>query len=406
MKEKTRYNALIIYAIVYFFFNSFLLPHGLLYTSLLTPIMLYFLFKEKKNKQLAIGGAMMLLPIPFHLFIGVEISSYWVSTLMVFSILILFFFSYYVIKDQEETIEKIFKKVLMINGVFVLLALLILPMVPLRELLWYDEIITKGLSLIPRLKLFTYEASYYSFIMMPVFLYFILNILNGQLKHSMIIGLSIMFSLLLSLSFGVIASFVLALIIAVLMYWKYANAFLKRFVILSSSLFFSIMILFAIIWPENPIYFRLNNIINGQDTSAMGRLVYSFMFAKDLIIAHQPIFGIGPGQIKIVAHDMIVNHYQYQGDIAEIVRIPNSMAEMLAVYGIYGFGLKLFAELYFFFRFKLYQNTYSFTLFLFLFIYQFTGSFITNAAEAASWAMVFGLRFKEFEISIQKQKLL
>lgn len=406
MKEKTRYNALIIYAIVYFFFNSFLLPHGLLYTSLLTPIMLYFLFKEKKNKQLAIGGAMMLLPIPFHLFIGVEISSYWVSTLMVFSILILFFFSYYVIKDQEETIEKIFKKVLMINGVFVLLALLILPMEPLRELLWYDEIITKGLSLIPRLKLFTYEASYYSFIMMPVFLYFILNILNGQLKHSMIIGLSIMFSLLLSLSFGVIASFVLALIIAVLMYWKYANAFLKRFVILSSSLFFSIMILFAIIWPENPIYFRLNNIINGQDTSAMGRLVYSFMFAKDLIIAHQPIFGIGPGQIKIVAHDMIVNHYQYQGDIAEIVRIPNSMAEMLAVYGIYGFGLKLFAELYFFFRFKLYQNTYSFTLFLFLFIYQFTGSFITNAAEAASWAMVFGLRFKEFEISIQKQKLL
>lgn len=404
MKEKTRYHAVIIYAIIYFFFNSFILPHGLLYTSLLTPIMLYFLFKEKKNKQLTIGAALLILPIPFHLFRGVENSSYWVSSLMVFSILFLFFASYYLIKDQEKTIEKIFKKILIINGLLVLFALVILPMEPLRGLLWYEEIITKGLTLIPRLKLFTYEASYYSFIMMPVFLFFILKIFNGHQNHSMIIGLSIVISLLLSLSFGVIASFVLALIIAVFIYWKYANAFLKRFVILSSTLFVSIMILLAIIWPENPIYFRLHNIINGQDTSAMGRLVYSFMFAKDLIIAYQPIFGIGPGQIKIVAHDMIVNHYQYQGNIAEIVRIPNSMAEMLAVYGIYGFVLKLFVELYFFFRFKLYQNTYSFILFLFLFIYQFTGSFITNAAEATSWAMAFGLRFKEFEIYNKKLK--
>ena len=405
MTVKKTYNSLIIYAIIYFFFNSFLLPHGLLYTSFLTPIMLYFLFKEKQIRKVAFGAILVILPIPFHLFMGAETSSYWLSVTMIITIIILFFASYYLIKDGEETIEKIFKKILIINGVFLLLSLIILPIEPIRGLLWYDEIITKGLKLIPRLKLFTYEASYYSFIMMPVFLYFILRIINGHEKHAMIIGLSVLVSLLFSLSFGVIAALLLAMLIAVVIYWKNANAFLKRLVILSTISFIFIMILLAFVWPENPIYFRLNNIINGQDTSATGRLVYSFMFAKDLIVENNPMFGIGPGQIKIVAHDMIVNHYQYQGNIAEIVRIPNSMAELLAVYGVYGFVIKLFAEIYFFFRFKLYQNIYSLILFLFLFIYQFTGSFITNAAEVVSWAMVFRLRFKEFEINNQKQSL-
>jgi len=34
---------------------------------------------------------------------------------------------------------------------------------------------------------------------------------------------------------------------------------------------------------------------------------------------------------------------------------------------------------------------------LFIFIYQFTGSFITNVAELGIWAVVFGTRFIEFE---------
>jgi hypothetical protein len=403
MTEKPTYNYLIVYAIVYFFFNSFLLPHGLLYTSILTPLMLYFLYKEKKIKNLVLGGGLILLPVPFHFINGVETSSYLLSVAMIITILILFFTIYYLLKNKEDAAIKIFKKILIVNGAFVLIALIILPIEPIRGLLWYEEMITQGLQLIPRLKLFTYEASYYSFIMMPVFLFFTLKILNGVGKHPMIIGISILASLLLSLSFGVIASFLLALLIAVLIYWNDSNAFFKRFVLLSFISFASLMVLLAIVWPANPIYFRLNNIITGADTSAMGRLVYSFMFAKDLVVTYNPVFGVGPGQIKILAHDMIVNHYQYQGDIAEIVRIPNSMAELLALYGIYGFAIKLFAEIYFFFRFKLYQNTYSFILFLFLFIYQFTGSFITNAAEVASWAMVFGLRFKEFEIIRNKR---
>ncbi len=70
---------------------------------------------------------------------------------------------------------------------------------------------------------------------------------------------------------------------------------------------------------------------------------------------------------------------------------------MLATYGIYGFVLKIIFEIYFFFRLKIYRNLYSLILFLFIFIYQFTGSFLVNAAEIGAWALVFHSRFISFD---------
>jgi hypothetical protein len=80
------------------------------------------------------------------------------------------------------------------------------------------------------------------------------------------------------------------------------------------------------------------------------------------------------------------------------VRIPNGMAEILATFGIYGFVLKLFLEVWFFIKRKIYTNIYAFTLFMFIFIYQFTGSFIINVAELGAWAVVFAIRFPEFDL--------
>ena len=112
--------------------------------------------------------------------------------------------------------------------------------------------------------------------------------------------------------------------------------------------------------------------------------------------------GVGPGQVKILAHDMIINYYKYSGDYAEIVRIPNSMGEMLAVYGIYGFILKLVFEIYFFVRLKIYNNLYTLVLFLFIFIYQFTGSFVINVAELGIWAVVFNAKLSRFNLGSLK----
>ncbi|PIY34027.1 MAG: hypothetical protein COZ08_04175, partial [Bacteroidetes bacterium CG_4_10_14_3_um_filter_42_6] len=57
----------------------------------------------------------------------------------------------------------------------------------------------------------------------------------------------------------------------------------------------------------------------------------------------------------------------------------------------------LFLEVFFFVKKRIYNNHYALILFLLIFIYQFTGSFITNVAELGIWAVVFGTRFIEFD---------
>jgi hypothetical protein len=79
------------------------------------------------------------------------------------------------------------------------------------------------------------------------------------------------------------------------------------------------------------------------------------------------------------------------------------MGEMLATYGIYGFILKIFFEVFFFIRLKIYSNLYSLGLFIFIFIYQFTGSFLVNAAEIGIWAIVFAGRFPVFQGDILRK---
>jgi len=399
MNQPTPYHQLIIFVVVYFFFNSFLLPEGLLYTTLLTPLMLYFLLKEEKMKPVFWWSLALLIPVPFQLYQGVDSRSYLVSLTMLLTALVFLITAFYLLKKYREYMDGIFRKVLLLNGLFVLLALVILPFGGIRDLLWYEVPITKGMAIIPRLKLFTYEASYYSLIMMPVFLYFLMRVFYQLEKHAMLIFLASAVPLLLSLSFGVLGALLMSLVAAVLIFWNRIPLSIKRFTFLSSLFLLGLMVLLYVVWPENPVYFRIQNILQGTDTSAMGRLVYSFMFARDIIWQHGLIFGIGPGQVKIIAHDMIVNHYQYHGSLGAIVRIPNSLAEMLATYGLYGFVFKLFLEIFFFLKTRVYANMYALVLFLFIFIYQFTGSFISNMAEMGIWAMVFGLRWAEFELT-------
>ncbi|MDP2723541.1 MAG: hypothetical protein Q8O72_12355 [Bacteroidales bacterium] len=396
MKEQS-YQQMIIFVVVYFFFNSFLLPEGLLFTTILTPVMVYFLFKEREIKKIYVWSLALLIPIPFHVLQGVVVNSYLISSVMVFTALIFLICVYYVVKKYTDILDSLFHKVLLINALFVFIALIALPIPGISDLFWYDVPLTKGMEVVLRLKLFTYEPSYYSLVMMPVFLYFLMRVFYNTEEHPLLIFLASVIPMFLSLSFGVIGAFLLAFLISVLVFWAKIPKTLKRFSILSTLFMVFVLGLIFILWPQNPIYFRIENIFHGQDTSAMGRLVYSFMFARDIIVQHNIFFGIGPGQIKIIAHDMIINHYKYHGTLGDVVRIPNAMAEILSIYGIYGFVFKLFLEVFFFVKKRIYNNHYALILFLFIFIYQFTGSFINNVAELGIWALVFGARFIEFD---------
>ena len=110
------------------------------------------------------------------------------------------------------------------------------------------------------------------------------------------------------------------------------------------------------------------------------------------------MFGVGPGQTKSIGLDFFKEFYNYANFTENEIGIPNSLGDTLATFGVVGVIIKLCLEVYFFLKAKVYNNFYRLGLFLFIFIYQFTGSFITNIAEYIIWLMAFSpWLFKEFD---------
>lgn len=398
MNVGSTYHHFLPFFVLYFFFNIVFLPAGLLYTSLLTPFFLYWLYKKKRLPSLIKWSLLLLAPIPFQWMTGFDTRTYLMSTVMVIAAWIFLFTALEAIRSTRDSLEDLFFKILMINSILIIIALLILPFPLLRDLMWDSEPMSRNLTAFPRLKLLAYEPSHYALLLAPVFLFFLLKIITGHSAHPLLLASGIGIPLILSFSFGVMGALFLATLTGVLIYIKKLPYHSRRMVIYSLAFILALIGAVWFFWPSNPFFMRMENIITGADSSSKGRLVHSFMFAKDLVIQHQAWMGVGPGQVKILAHDLIVNFYRYSGEYAEVVRIPNSMGEMLAIYGIYGFLLKIFLEVYFFIRLKIYRNLFSLILFIFIFIYQFTGSFLVNAAEIGTWAIVFNGRFTRFDI--------
>jgi hypothetical protein len=161
------------------------------------------------------------------------------------------------------------------------------------------------------------------------------------------------------------------------------------------SVFFAIMIVLAIYYPENILFVRIQNILTGTDTSAKGRTVDSFTMSWRIADMKSIWFGAGLGQIKIMAVEVVGKYYRYWG-VQPRYDIPNAMGEMLAIFGIAGVCLKIFIEWFLFFKTRVFSNYYRLALFIFVFIYQFTGSFITNIVEYVIWILAFSTAFHQF----------
>jgi len=205
---------------------------------------------------------------------------------------------------------------------------------------------------------------------------------------------------LLSLSFGVISALFLTVVFVYLSDLRLLveNRKTIRIVAVAGLAGLLGVIILYKLSPNNVLFVRLGNIFEGKDTSFRGRTTDSFFIAWRVASKKSILFGVGPGQIKLLAVDILRQFYRSNTFTQANTSIPNSLAETLAIYGIIGMVARLGAEIYFFFRTKVYTNYYRLGLFLFIFIYQFTGSFITNIAEYVIWILAFtqGL-FPEFD---------
>ncbi|MGZ3924623.1 MAG: hypothetical protein ACXVBJ_12700, partial [Flavisolibacter sp.] len=304
-------------------------------------------------------------------------------------------------KCQDK--ELVFDRVLVVNSILCLVAIVVY-FTAFKDVLWASQSLTKGIQDFERLKLFTYEPSYYAILFVPLFFYFLLQLAfyQNRRKGWQILGM-IMLPLVLSFSLGVIVCVAIALFTVFIAYFGrlMKNRRVIRVLFLLVTFIVPLVVIWLMVFPENTLLLRLENIVTGYDTSGKGRTYEAFYLAGKILALKSQLWGVGLGQIKIIGTNVIKDYYLYTVDYNSVA-IPNATAETLTIFGLVGLVMRLGIEIGLFFHTKVWRNYYRLSLFVFAFIYQFTGSYITNVAEYVIWILAFTDVFRQFDV-LRKQ---
>lgn len=377
-----------------------MLPKGLLYTTILSPVFFYNTLRQRQKTWWLQFGIFLLVFDAIHLWQGVNLPAFIVSNIL----FILIYFSviaFYNFFSRYQHLGRIFRQLVLFNALLVLIALpFFFAPKPYMEAFWYINKLTQGFADFPRLALFTYEASYYSLLMVPVFYYYVLKFLFNDIEHNRWLTLMLVtVPLLLSFSFGVLGITVVTALIMMLVFRRRLLRYRRPFLLALSIVLVLLLVLAVLfIWyPHNALFVRIDNILAKKDTSANGRIFDSYTIGWRIASLHNIFFGCGLGQVKFMIIEMVHKYYRYWGAFSRY-DIPNTMGETLAIFGLVGVALRIGLEIWLFFKTRVYSNYYRLALFIFVFIYQFTGSFITNIAEYTIWALAFAPVFSRFDI--------
>jgi hypothetical protein len=397
MNAAVRINKYMPIAIIYLFFNSFLLPSGLLYTTILTPLLLLWLYQQNHLKNI---GIFFIITIPFaviHFANVVNAGFYLISYTLLLSVYI-FSLCFIEFLKKCNTLRSIFRFIIILNFFFILIACVAFFIPAMKNAFWLVSYVSEGLDKFPRLKLLTYEPSYYSLLLVPIVIYYSLKILFFDFPNPWLVALLIAIPLLLAFSLGILIGVPLAIFILFLFNMRLflVKKSLRQYILFITFFILAAIVFLLLFYPDNPIFIRINNLFEGRDSSFRGRTFDSYYLALTLANKKSILFGVGLGQIKVLGLELWRNFYQYNFLPNEIA-IPNAAADTFAVFGIAGVCIRLGIEIFFFFHTKVYTNYYRLALFIFVFIYQFTGSYLYNIAEFVIWIMAFNNTFPEFD---------
>ena len=396
MYNSIRFNKYLPVALIYFFLNAAFLPLGLLYTSLLCPFFLFWLHKQKRLGDLRV---FFLISIPFfciHLALGIQFAHYARSYMLLLAVFV-FTISCMVFCRVCVTLRDIFRQLLIINFLLVLLACIALFFPAARGYFWSTYSVSAGLEHLPRLRLFTYEPSYYSSLLVPLVFYYYLKLFFFKLPNKGMYLVMVSLPLLLSFSLGVLMGLALSFFF---LFFANIRSFFMREQVARYALFTfvglcAMLIALSLFYPTNPLFLRVANIFHGSDTSFRGRAFDSFYLAWRLAMEKSLFFGVGLGQVKLLGVELWSKYYNTVISPGEVT-IPNAVAETLAISGIAGLVIRFSLEAYLFVRTKVHTNYYRMGLFVYIFIYQFTGSFLFNVPEYVIWVLAFSRVFEEF----------
>lgn len=373
-------NSAFAYLAVFLFFNTVLLPEGLLYTSVFFPFLVYGLRRSKWSEHLALLFLLLVFYAAFHFLLN-EI--YWVdyfqSAGLFFAACVSVIYAISLIQRDLDP-DLLFKKIIILNFLFFLVAV-VFKGTSLNDIFWSVSKITKGAEESQRLKLFVYEPSYYSTLMVPFLAFFLCRFIwVGSIK-GFVWFLLVLIPVLASFSMGVLSALLMSFVLVSAIF--FVRIIRTKFAIGVVAIFLAIVI--PVASTDNLITQRLENVMSGDDSSGNNRLIESPLVALDIAKETDLIVGAGFGQSKYYASYFFEQYWPG----LDRVRLTNSVADTLSTLGVLGVFLRFGAEIALFFYCGVYRSYFRSLLFFHGFIYQFTGSFLINTAEFFIWMLAF-----------------
>lgn len=378
-------------ASIYFYLNSAGLPHGLLFTQLLTPLWAWWLLLHRARWLVVV--VLVLLPfVVAHALLGIDdVEQYAISLLLLLSAL-LFGLRVLAFGEDAEALERVLRGLIVSCFALSVLALLTLP-TPLVEVLWSYDSISANIYRIPRLTFFTYEASYLSTLLVPLWLWAFLRWLYRPSGRPLLwLGMAAL-PLILSFSLGILTTLSIVAAVLVVLRLRHVLRHAQTAAVAASVVLAGIMLLVT----PNPLSERISNIVRGYDTSGNSRTYISMRLGVQVAEMRSEWWGTGLGQTKVIASEFIRKpQFVLKG---QTPRLPNAIAETIATFGWIGLSVRFGLQVWLFFAARVWQNGFQLSLFLVPFIFQFAGSYLVNIAEFVLWALSARRSFPEFDFS-------
>jgi hypothetical protein len=292
------------------------------------------------------------------------------STLILFASIVFATYLYVYIATRLSNFDSLVDKIIKVNLYLTFFAILLL-LNGIQEPFWIHQ---EGQTL--RLQFFCYEPSIFALSFAPFFIYAIVRYIDKRQSKDLYTLAAAALPIALSGSAGVMGATALALFFA--NFKATLRLLVKKWILVLIG-----SIAFISIFPKT--IERFQAILDGNDYSGSVRIVFSMQAAINMLDEKGIwLLGTGLGQLKYQ-----IEKYTSEFDAFGGTLLPNSIANTIASIGIIGLGIKLGLAVWLHLKTKAYKNQYSNSLFLFVFIYQFTGGYLSNVNEYVALAIAF-----------------
>ena len=371
-----RFHKYLPLALIYFFINvPPFFPSGLLVTRILSPAF-YFWLLLKHRRFVIEGFLVVMFPFAFANAIqGMKISDFVPSFLLFFTVYITVY-TFAVAVNEMRNLDHLIRTLIWLNLILAIIGLAV-RFTHYVTFMWMTPEDSSSTTL--RFKGFTSEPSLYSTLLTPLFLYSYWLVARKRNWYTVCLFLATSLPLLMSLSYGTIGGLTISLLTV---YLVGGRGFTRYKWILAIGVVAAVG--YLALPSSNPIKARVVNMITGNDGSEQIRTSASYLAAYGEAKSKDIWFGAGLGETKDIGRT-----YMNWDISSSNPHLASAIAETFGEMGILGLALRFFLEFFFFFRTKPYKDPYRLSLFIWIFVFQFGGSFKDNLGEYVIWILAF-----------------